>query len=78
MIIHHQNGRKEIITKLIKAVRTKRNRIVLCYQSPNGVKGIVEFTSKEVAEFMGAVQSEDAVDDGELFTRFCGVKPHNG
>lgn len=77
MIVHFSNGRKEIIETIVKAVRTKQNRIVLCYKSPqSGARGIVEFSGQEVLEFLKAVKSDAAIDDVELFTRFAGVRPH--
>lgn len=77
MIIHHQDGSKAIIETLIKAVRTKQNRIVMCFKSPaSGGKGIVEFQGNEVTAILEAVRSLDAIDDQVLFGSFAGIKPH--
>jgi hypothetical protein len=77
MIIHHQDGSKAIIESLVKVVRTKQNRIVMCFKSPSsGGKGIVEFQGAEVLAIVRAFKSDVAIDDLLLFQGFAGVKPH--
>jgi hypothetical protein len=77
MIIHHQDGSKAIIESLVKVVRTKQNRIVMCFKSPSsGGKGIVEFQGQEVLEIVRAFKSDVAIDDMLLFQGFAGIKPH--
>jgi len=74
MIIHHQDGSKAIIEILVKAVRTKQNKILLCYKSPaTGARGIVEFQGAEVTAFLGAARGRDAVDDADIFSHFRGI-----
>lgn len=77
MIIHHQDGSKAIIESLVKVVRTKQNRIVMCFESPSsGGKGIVEFQGEEVMAIMEAIKSDVAIDDMLLFQGFAGIRPH--
>jgi len=76
MIIHHQDGSKAIIETLVKVVRTKQNRIVMCFKSPaSGGKGIVEFQGEEVLAIVRAFQSDVAIDDMVLFQQFAGIRP---
>lgn len=79
MIIHHQDGSKAIIEKAIKTVRTKQNRIVMCFKSPGtSAKGIVEFQPHEVLQFLEATKSPTSIDDRVLFGQFAGIKPYEG
>lgn len=77
MIIHHQDGSKMIIETVVKVVRTKQNKIVMCFKSPaTGARGIVEFQGNEVLEFLKAIKSQNSIDDAALFGQFAGIKPH--
>lgn len=73
MILHHWTGKKQILETLNKATRTKKNNLLLLYQSPQtGGRGIIEFRSEEVAQILTALRSDVVIDDGELFKRFMG------
>ena len=77
MIIHHQDGSKAIVETLVKVVRTRQNKIVMCYKSPaTGGKGIVEFQGEEIIQLLAAVKSDVTIDDRVLFSSFAGIKPH--
>jgi len=71
MIVHHQDGSKMVIALLVKAVRTKQNKIILCYRSPqSGGKGLVEFSGEEVTAFLAAMQSTTVIDDTLLMRNY--------
>jgi hypothetical protein len=77
MIIHHQDGSKAVIEMCVKVVRTKQNKILMCFKSPaTGARGIVEFQGQEVMKFLVAARSSDAIDDEIIFSTFARIKPH--
>jgi len=79
MIVHHQDGSKAIWERAVKSVRTKQNKILMCFKSPGtGGKGIVEFQAHEVLQFLEAAKSPHSVDDRILFGQFAGIKPYEG